>query len=158
VDERQVRDLFEGHWTRTLQFARLLGAADPEDVTAETFARLYDHRGGVESADAGVAYLRRIMINLVRDRGRKAALVRRTGHDTLAASAIHDADPTDGAEVVLGVKSLPQRQREVVVLRFWLDQSERDTAAAMSISVGSVKTHLSRAIKALRPVLEGTRT
>ncbi|MDQ1541643.1 MAG: hypothetical protein QOH29_2369, partial [Actinomycetota bacterium] len=41
---------------------------------------------------------------------------------------------------------------------FWLDLSERDTAAAMSISVGSVKTHLSRAINALRPVLEGTRT
>jgi RNA polymerase sigma factor (sigma-70 family) len=158
VDERQVRDLFEGHWARALQFARLLGAADPEDVTAETFARLYDHRVGVESPEAGVAYLRRIMINLVRDRGRKAALVRRTRHEALWPSATHGADPTDDADVVLAVKSLPQRQREVVVLRFWLDLSERDTAAAMSISVGSVKTHLSRAIKALRPVLEGSRT
>ena len=53
------------------------------------------------------------------------------------------------------IDTLPARQREAVVLRYYLDLSEADMAAAMGISAGSVKTHLHRALAALHVQIEG---
>ena len=52
---------------------------------------------------------------------------------------------------------LPVRQRQVVVLRYYLDQSESDIAATLSISKGSVKKHASRALAALGLLLDDER-
>ena len=58
-------------------------------------------------------------------------------------------------ETVLdALQQLPRRQREAVVLRYYGDLSEAQTAAAMGCSVGAVKSHTSRAMSALRPLLE----
>lgn len=54
------------------------------------------------------------------------------------------------------LRSLPVRQRAVVVLRFWDDLSVQDTAAAPDISEGTVKSHSSRGLAALRLTLERT--
>jgi RNA polymerase sigma factor (sigma-70 family) len=56
--------------------------------------------------------------------------------------------------VVAALRSLPERQREVVVLRFYADLSEAQIAATMGITRGAVKSHTSRAMAALRSVLE----
>jgi RNA polymerase sigma-70 factor (ECF subfamily) len=57
-------------------------------------------------------------------------------------------------QIETAVRALPKRQREAFFLRCWDGLSTRDTAKAMKISEGSVKTHYSRALKALRDVLE----
>jgi RNA polymerase sigma factor (sigma-70 family) len=56
------------------------------------------------------------------------------------------------------VRRLPLRQREVVVLRFFADLSVAETAAAIGASDGTVKTHTSRALKALREALSDAAT
>lgn len=53
-------------------------------------------------------------------------------------------------DVRVAVAALPWKQRAVIVLRFFDDLSERDTAAALGCSVGTVKSRLSRALAALR--------
>jgi RNA polymerase sigma factor (sigma-70 family) len=56
----------------------------------------------------------------------------------------------DRAEMVWAVRSLPDRQREVVVLRFFLDLSVAETARLLGASEGTVKSHTDRALKSLR--------
>src|SRR5215204_6003707 len=62
---------------------------------------------------------------------------------------------SDGHDrVVVALRRLPVRQREAVVLRYYLDLSETDIAATMGVSAGSVKTHLHRGLAALGRTLE----
>jgi len=56
-------------------------------------------------------------------------------------------------EVVRALGLLPRRQREALVLRYWLGMGEAEMAAAMSVSVGTVKAHVSRGLDALEGVL-----
>ncbi|HEX5289387.1 MAG TPA: sigma factor-like helix-turn-helix DNA-binding protein, partial [Streptosporangiaceae bacterium] len=51
-------------------------------------------------------------------------------------------------------RTLPPRQREALVLRYYGDMSEAQIAGAMGISKGAVKSHTARAMIALRSVLE----
>ena len=57
--------------------------------------------------------------------------------------------------VIEALATLPRRQREVLVLRYYLDLSEREIADTLEISPGSVKTHASRGSAALRAALSG---
>ena len=62
-----------------------------------------------------------------------------------------DLDDVAGREVLLlAIRSLPQKQRSVVVLRYYLDWSERDIAAALHCSPGTVKSQSSKALARLR--------
>ena len=60
------------------------------------------------------------------------------------------------AEVLAALRTLPSRQREVLVLRYYADLSEADIAEALGISRGAVKSHASRGMAALRLALETT--
>jgi RNA polymerase sigma factor (sigma-70 family) len=59
--------------------------------------------------------------------------------------------------VVAALRELPTRQREALVLRYYLDLSESEIADAMGISRGAVKSHAARGIAALRTTLEAVR-
>ena len=100
------------------------------------------------------AYLRRIMVNMHRSWGR-ARWRRETPVGELPETMIADfADGQAlGAQVRQALQALPQRQRAVLVLRYYLDLSEREIAETLSISQGAVKSHASRGAAALRSVL-----
>ncbi len=59
--------------------------------------------------------------------------------------------------MIAALRSLPPRQREAVVLRYFLDLSEEQVASSMRISRGAVKSHTARAKAALRSALEPER-
>jgi DNA-directed RNA polymerase specialized sigma24 family protein len=88
------RALFHDHATRVVRLASLLGAEDPEDVAQEAFCRLYEKRYGLRGpvTEAG-PYLNRTVVNLVRDRYRRATtqdrlrLLSRRDDERLAPSA-----------------------------------------------------------------------
>ena len=52
------------------------------------------------------------------------------------------------------LRTLPERQREVLALRYFLDLTEADIASTLGISRGAVKTHASRGVAALRTLME----
>jgi RNA polymerase sigma-70 factor (ECF subfamily) len=128
---------------------RILGDVhQAEDVAAEVLARCYVDWARLGGTAWVEAWIVRAATNLAIDHIRRA---RRPARPTIAEGS------TGGLEVRLdlgvAVARLPRRQRQAVALRYFGDLSEQEVAALLGISVGSVKTHLHRAMANLRDQL-----
>ncbi|HET6951079.1 MAG TPA: SigE family RNA polymerase sigma factor [Acidimicrobiales bacterium] len=162
ADPGTTTRLFRERYSEMVGLAGLLlndrGAA--EEVVQDAFAKFHLSRHRIVDADREVSYLRSIVCNLARGRLRRRALElrRRPVPD-------RDIDPRPDAAlaqhqrdvVAAALAALPRRQRECVVLRYWLDLPEREIAEALGIAGGSVKSHLHRGLAALETRLEDLR-
>jgi len=157
-DETDVEGLFRARYLEMVRLAGLLGADDPEDIAQEAFTRLMNREPGLGEAQAALAYLRAIVINLTRNRHRHLRVVRRRTPVVAAPESCEQAAIAyeDHREVIAALAALPTRRREAIVLRYWLDLPEREIAAAMGVSPGTVKSHLSRGLAALARTLGST--
>jgi RNA polymerase sigma factor (sigma-70 family) len=140
--------LFFAHASRLVRLAALLGDDDPEDVVQESFCKLYAARGRLEAEDAKVvAYLNKIVVNEVRSRHRRRQVARRDAH---LFTTVDLADPTvvhgDRRAVVEALAGVSPRQREALVLRFWMDLPLAAIADAMGVRIGTVKSQISRGL------------
>jgi RNA polymerase sigma-70 factor (sigma-E family) len=155
-----LRHLFTTHYTPMLRLAVLLGADDAEDVVAEAFWQLYRRWQRLRNADAALAYLRSVVVNLTRMRLRHLQVVRK--HTEYVVDGLCSAESEallrdDQRVLVEALKELPARQRESLVLRYWLGLKENEIAAAMKISAGAVKSHTARGMATLTRVMEARR-
>ena len=127
-----------------------------DDLVQETLARAYSHWRKVQRADSPSAYVRRILINESRRSWRRNRNV--TVHPDVDLADITAVDMSDEVvnrdELLQALQSLPARQRATVVLRFLEGLSERETAAALGCSEGTVKSQTSRALIKLKSVLK----
>jgi RNA polymerase sigma-70 factor (sigma-E family) len=152
-DEADFEAVFDQMLGRAYRHAlRLVGdRALAEDLASEALARTYVHWRRVKSLDYRDAWVLRVVTNLAID----AYAKRRVPLDDAAPIGLEDA-------VVLRVtlaqalRALPARQRDAVVLRYLVDLSEADTAEALGVAPGTIKSHLSRAVAHLRRVLGPT--
>ena len=151
----QFAEVFESQRRRALRLAYILtGDADlSEDVVADVLVAMYPHwrRGRVDDVDA---YVRRAIVNRVNTVFRRREVQRR--HDRTERPSVEpaaDAGLNDRDLVQRALLSLPLRQRAAVALRYLDDQSEADTALTLGVSVGTVKSQVSRALDRLRQVL-----
>ena len=143
--------LFFAHASRLVRLAALLGDDDPEDVVQESFCKLYAARGRLQSDDAKVvAYLNKIVVNEVRSRHRRRQVARRDAHLLTTVNMGDMADPTavhdDRQAVVEALAGVSARQREALVLRFWMDLPLAAIADAMGVRIGTVKSQISRGL------------
>jgi RNA polymerase sigma-70 factor (sigma-E family) len=145
-----VSTLFHVHHRRLVGLASLLvddhGTA--EEIVQDAFESLYKRWDRLRDPHAAVAYLDRSVVYGARSWVRRRVTARSfTPPDAgVEVSAEHTA--------VDGRRRLPQRQREVVVLRYYLDLSEEQIAAWLGVSTGSVKRHAFRATAALQKRME----
>jgi RNA polymerase sigma factor (sigma-70 family) len=150
-----VSGLFRARYPEMVRLADLLGADDPEDIAQEAFARLIRKHGSLRDPDAALAYVRSTVCNLTRNRRRHLRVVRlRTPagrHEDSSEQVVLLRE--DHREVLAALAGLPPRRREAIVLRYWLDLSEREIAAAMGVSPGTVKSTVNRGLAALAAVL-----
>lgn len=127
-----------------------------EDLVQETLERVYVRWGRLRGGQPA-AYARRILTNLHTDRWRahRREVVSETLPERGTTAREHDGA---GIDLVRALQQLPTRERECVVLRHYLDLSERETAGALGVSLGTVKSSTSRGLAALRRILleEGT--
>jgi RNA polymerase sigma-70 factor (sigma-E family) len=157
--DEEFREFMRGRWAATVRLAYGLtgDAGHAEDVAQDAFARAYASWGRVMRAGDPEAYVRRIVINEYRRRFRK----HRVAEDmpgVLPDAGTTQPGPEDRSVLLDALRSLGPRQRAVIVLRYWLDLSEAETAAALNCSRGTVKSQASRALATLRkvtPAVEG---
>jgi RNA polymerase sigma-70 factor (sigma-E family) len=149
-----VDELYRGHALRLTRMALLLVGDRPsaEDVVQEAFLGLFRGLGRLQDPDRAVAYLRASVLNGSRSvlRSRKRARLRRVTHDPAVWSAEAAAlDGEDRRAVLQAVAVLPQRQREVLVLRYFLDLTDNEIAADLGVSRGTVVSTAARALASL---------
>lgn len=145
--------LFRAHFPSVVRLAALLGADDPEDVAQEAFVRLHSSIGRLRDQEAALAYLRRTTVNLSRSRLRHLRVVRRRAPEQWVPPA-ESAEEVGAAraqhrDLVVALGRLPERQRAVLVLRYWSDLPPEQVAQTLGIAVGTVKSATSRGVAAL---------
>jgi len=137
---------YSTHYASTKRLAYLLTGSIPgaEDVTHEAFAAVYPRFAGLGQPSA---YLRTVTVNLCRRLWRRRA----TERARLARLGVDDVVmPSETAELLSGVRSLPPRQQEVLVLRYWARMSDAEIATTLRRPIGTVKSLHHRAIANLR--------
>jgi RNA polymerase sigma factor (sigma-70 family) len=178
-----VTALYQAHALGLVRLAHVMlgDAAAAEDVVQEAFCGLYRRWGGLADQGRALQYVRTAVLN-----GCRSVLRQRRRHGqagdwpglaatmnggtssagsppygtSLAGGPSPEAAALDGEEartLLAAVQRLPHRQREAIVLRYYLDMPEAEIAAVMGISPGSVRSAASRALAALAQLLENTR-
>jgi len=148
-----VVDLFRREASSLVRLTRLFvddrNAA--EDLVQEAFIRLARSGHRIRDPEKAPAYLRSIVLNLVRDHNRRGlvSLRHHVPADDLAAVEDEITLRDDQQRVIDALRELPHRQRDCIVLRYYDDLGIDDIASTLGISRNSVKTHLGRALDRL---------
>jgi RNA polymerase sigma-70 factor (sigma-E family) len=163
ADEALVA-IYTAHYRSLVRLSALLlhDVAAAEDVVQDAFVAMHGSWKRLRDPDKALAYLRQAVVNRSRSRLRHLKVVDRKAGALLPTEAVtHLSSAESGAmraldrgHVLAALRSLPLRQREVLVLRYFSDLSEAQIAEAMGISTGAVKSHASRGMAALRERLE----
>ncbi len=141
--------------------------AAAEDIVQDAFLGLYRRWDKVPDMAAPLAYLRVSVVNGCRTAlRRRSRLTLRPGTAADAADGtVPEAGLAESAEasvllteeqraMAAALRTLPRRQREVVVLRYYLELSVNETAQAMGVSPGTVKSTTHRALAAVGRILK----
>lgn len=143
-----LRLAYEAHYRPLLRLCVLVTGRreTAEDLVQEAFVRVAGRLGGLGDEEIG-PYLRAAALNLWKNRLRRLAVERRrpTQRAPRDELAFEEKD-----EVWAAVRRLPARQRACLVLRYFEDLTEGETADLLGCSVGTVKSQTSRAIERLR--------
>jgi RNA polymerase sigma factor (sigma-70 family) len=160
-DERAFEELVRPHWEIAFRLAYVItrNAADAEEATQDAFLKGWRALGRFRSSQPLRPWLLRIVANEARNRRRSAG---RRARLSLRAQAVHlsgDAAPSpedlavateDRARLLDALERLPDDARLVLTCRYLLDLSEEETAAALGLQRGTVKSRTSRALARLR--------
>jgi RNA polymerase sigma-70 factor (sigma-E family) len=158
--EERMAELYGAYSQDAYRLAYLLtGDRHPAaDVVQDAFVRLFGRFRDLREPAAFPSYLRATVVNLSRDRFRKLRSDRRrlARQGSLREERAPGIPDIEGRDAVMdALRTLPPRQQAVLVLRYYEDLSEQDTAAALGCSVSAVKGLVLRATNTLRQKLRG---
>jgi len=157
--DRAVTVLYAAHYRSLVRLAALLlrDVATAEEVVQDSFVAMHDGWRRLRDNDKALSYLRQSVVNRSRSVLRHRVVVDRNAPKPppdMPSAEQGAITLLERSAVVTALRTLPPRQREALVLRFYGDLSEAQIAATMGISKGAVKSHTARAMTALRSVLE----
>jgi RNA polymerase sigma-70 factor (sigma-E family) len=159
--DEAVTQLYAAHYRALVRLATLLlrdvGAA--EEIVQDSFVAMHGSWRRIRDHDRALAYLRQAVVNRSRSALRHRTVEQRHAPAPMPdhASAEHGAlEALEREDLIRALHRLPRRQREVLVLRYYVDLSEAQIADTIGISRGAVKSHASRGMAALRLSLEQT--
>jgi len=149
-----------GNWLMATAIALTGDRADAEDLLQTALERLLRHRRGITGTEA---YLRRTLYNLAADGWRRRGAwqrkipILRAEHLRGGAGTAPDGTATVDLrdELVQLLRQLPPRQRAVILLRYWEQYSEAETAQVLGCSQAAVKSAASKGLQRLRELTAG---
>ncbi|MFE4870422.1 MULTISPECIES: SigE family RNA polymerase sigma factor [unclassified Streptomyces] len=153
----EFHDFFERHYAELARLAHLLtGETDAaDDLAADALVALWQRWDRFRTAHHPLAYARGVVANLARERIRSAVRERRRValFWSRGPGEVESPDVAAVLDVRAALDRLPFRKRACVVLRHAFDLSEKDTAMALGISVGTVKSQTSKGMAELERTL-----
>lgn len=165
--DEAITELYAGHWHRLVRLAWLLlhNQLAAEDAVQDAFVATHRNWGSIRETGRAVGYLQTAVVNACRSAQRHNNVVDRHTAREAAAADVPGRGSLDSAEtqvlyaaerasMIASLRTLPPRQREVLVLRYYVDFSEAQIAEALEISAGSVKAHAHRGLTTLRKTME----
>ncbi len=157
--DRAVTTIYSEHYRSLVRLAVFLvrDTSTAEEVVQDSFVAMHGAWRRLRDTDKALSYLRQSVVNRSRSVIRHRVVVDKNTPKPPPdmPSAEHGAIALlERSAVVSALRSLPERQREALVLRYYGDLSEAQIASVMGISRGAVKSHTARAMTALRSVLE----
>lgn len=157
--DEAVTILFETHYAHLVRLAALLtrDAHRGEELVQDAFVDMHSRWSRLQEPAKAVGYLRTSVVNRARSdlRHRRVVLSNVEPAPEPAQSAELGAlASVQQQELLRLLNTLPDRQRSVLILRYYGELSEAEIASALGISRGAVKSHSSRGLRALRPSLE----
>lgn len=157
--DEAITQVYTAHYRSLVRLSALLvrDVSAAEEIVQDSFIAMHGSWRRLRDPDRALAYLRQSVVNRSRSWLRHKAVTEKHQPHPMpnAASAEHDAmGALEQQAVIAALRRLPERQREVLVLRYYADLSEADIADALGVSRGAVKSHASRGIAAVRTTLE----
>ena len=154
-----VTEIYTAHYNQLVRLAVMLvhDVQTAEEVVQDSFEAMHLAWRRLRNTEKALSYLRQAIVNKSRSvlRHRKVVEMHPPKPAPDEQSAEHAAlTLIERSAVTSALRSLPVRQREAVVLRYYGDFSEADIAKAMGISRGAVKSHTARAMASLKSILE----
>ncbi|MDQ3615099.1 MAG: SigE family RNA polymerase sigma factor [Actinomycetota bacterium] len=161
-----VEQMYAAHYRRLVRLSVLLvrDKETAEEVVQDSFVAMHGRWRTLREPDKAVAYLRQAVVNrsrsVLRHRGVRVRHISAEHADHQGTRAGHPGADVDAlaaerrTTVLDALRELPDRQREVLALRYYLDLSEAEIADTLGISRGAVKSHASRGVSALRHLLK----
>jgi RNA polymerase sigma-70 factor (sigma-E family) len=153
-----VTEIYRNHYSQLVRLSVLLvhDVQTAEEVVQEAFEAMHQAWKRLRDSEKALQYLRQTVVNKSRSVLRHRKVV-----DLHAPKPAPDEPSAEQAALAIlersavaaALRSLPERQREAIALRYYADFSEADIAAAMGISRGAVKSHTARAMAALKSIL-----
>jgi RNA polymerase sigma-70 factor (sigma-E family) len=159
---QRVSALFQTHALALKKLAFLMTGDQPtaEDIVQDAFLGLYRRWRSLDDADKALGYLRISVLNGCRSvhrvRFRRQGITLDAPEDTASAEDLALLGEAN-RQVLVAIRRLPARQREAVVLRYYLDMTEDQAAQSMGVSLGTVKSATSRGLAALARMLKETK-
>lgn len=157
--DEAVSALYSVHYVALVRLATMLlhDQGRAEEIVQDAFVSVHGRWRRLRAPDKAVAYLRTAVVNRARSELRHRKVVAR--HEpqppgTTASAESHVLARAQREAMLAALDELSDRQREVLILRYYLDLSESEIAATLRISRGAVKSHSSRGIAALRTTWE----
>jgi RNA polymerase sigma-70 factor, ECF subfamily len=154
VDEVAIREFLHTSYPRLVAAVALTSGSRPaaEDAVQEALLRAWERSEKGDEIDSLEGWVTTVALNLVRSSLRRMRSERRA-RTRLHSPALGEPPTADRVDVDRALAALPGRQREVAVLRYYLQLDTREVAAALEVSEGTVKSTLSRARASLAVAL-----
>lgn len=157
----RMADLYRAHAPAASRLAYLMtrDAARAEDLVHDAFVKVIGRFGDIRDPDAFGAYLKRTVVNLANSWFRRRRLEREHLEAEGRAmrpdpAGVSERDPVEHEQLWAALSTLPPRQRAAIVLRFYEDLSEQQTAYVLGVPLGTVKSMVSRGLETLRTKVE----